>query len=47
MGVTVQTMQAGNMQTYPKPGDAVTMDYTGMLLDGTVRLTPFTVQKRQ
>lgn len=38
MGVTVETTQAGDGQTYPKPGDSVTMDYTGTLLDGTVRV---------
>ncbi|CAM9921824.1 unnamed protein product [Scytosiphon promiscuus] len=36
MGVTVETTQAGDNQTYPKPGDSVTMDYTGTLQDGTV-----------
>lgn len=38
MGVTVETTQPGDGQTYPKPGDNVTMDYTGTLLDGTVRV---------
>lgn len=36
MGVTVETTQEGDRQTYPKPGDSVTMDYTGTLQDGTV-----------
>lgn len=38
MGVTVETTQPGDGHTYPKPGDSVTMDYTGKLLDGTVRV---------
>ena len=36
MGVTVETTKEGDKQTYPRPGDSVTMDYTGTLLDGTV-----------
>lgn len=36
MGVTVETTKEGDKQTYPKPGDSVTMDYTGTLEDGTV-----------
>lgn len=36
MGVTVETTKEGDKQTYPKPGDQVTMDYTGTLDDGTV-----------
>lgn len=36
MGVTVETTKEGDKKTYPKPGDAVTMDYTGTLEDGTV-----------
>lgn len=39
MGVTVETTKAGNGQMYPQPGDNVTMDYTGKLLDGTVRVS--------
>lgn len=38
MGVTVETTKAGDKRTYPKRGDAVTMDYTGTLEDGTVGL---------
>lgn len=37
MGVTVETTKDGDQRTYPKPGDFVTMDYIGTLLDGTVR----------
>ena len=36
MGVTVETTREGDKMTYPRPGDSVTMDYTGTLLDGTV-----------
>lgn len=36
MGVTVETTKEGDKKTYPKPGDKVTMDYTGTLEDGTV-----------
>ncbi|CAM9892365.1 unnamed protein product [Ascophyllum nodosum] len=36
MGVTVETKQPGDNKTFPKPGDTVTMDYTGKFLDGTV-----------
>lgn len=36
MGVTVETTKEGDNKTYPKPGDKVTMDYTGTLEDGTV-----------
>lgn len=36
MGVTIETTKEGDNQTYPKPGDSVTMDYTGTLEDGTV-----------
>lgn len=36
MGVTVETTREGDKQTYPRPGDSVSMDYTGTLLDGTV-----------
>lgn len=36
MGVTVETTKEGDKKTYPKPGDSVTMDYTGTLEDGTV-----------
>lgn len=36
MGVTVETIRSGDNKTYPKPGDTVTMDYTGKFLDGTV-----------
>lgn len=39
MGVTVETIRPGDNKTYPKPGDTVTMDYTGKFLDGTVRTT--------
>ena len=39
MGVTVETKQPGDNKTFPKPGDTVTMDYTGKFLDGTVRIS--------
>ncbi|ORX72803.1 FKBP-type peptidyl-prolyl cis-trans isomerase Fkh1 [Linderina pennispora] len=35
MGVQRETIQAGDGKTFPKPGDTVTMHYTGTLADGT------------
>lgn len=34
MGVVVETKTPGNGKDFPKPGDDVTMHYTGYLLDG-------------
>lgn len=45
MGVTVETTHPGDGSTYPKPGDFVTMDYTGKLVDGTVRVDTSTRSK--
>ncbi|KAG2182614.1 hypothetical protein INT44_005593 [Umbelopsis vinacea] len=35
MGVTVETIKAGDGVNYPKKGDRVTIHYVGTLLDGT------------
>ncbi|KAJ2453864.1 Fork head 1 [Coemansia sp. RSA 2336] len=35
MGVTVENIKAGDNTNFPKPGDTVTMHYTGMLENGT------------
>ncbi|WVF72320.1 FK506-binding protein 1 [Kwoniella sp. CBS 6097] len=35
MGVTVDTISAGDGKTFPKPGDQVTIHYVGTLLDGS------------
>ncbi|MFE1904130.1 FKBP-type peptidyl-prolyl cis-trans isomerase [Streptomyces gardneri] len=35
MGVTRDVIEAGDGQNFPKPGDVVTMHYTGTLEDGT------------
>ncbi|KDE02436.1 FK506-binding protein 1 [Microbotryum lychnidis-dioicae p1A1 Lamole] len=34
MGVTVETLQAGDGQNFPKKGDTVSMHYVGTLLNG-------------
>merc|ERR1712217_618209 len=34
MGVDVQVLTPGNGKDFPKPGDTVTMHYTGTLLNG-------------
>ncbi|KAI9888155.1 MAG: FK506 binding protein proline rotamase rapamycin-binding protein [Watsoniomyces obsoletus] len=33
MGVTKQVLQEGNQTDYPKPGDTVSIEYTGYLYD--------------
>ncbi|CAO3678707.1 unnamed protein product [Umbelopsis vinacea] len=35
MGVTVETIKAGDGVNYPKKGDCITIHYVGTLLDGT------------
>ncbi|GAB5587054.1 FK506 binding protein proline rotamase rapamycin-binding protein [Umbelopsis nana] len=35
MGVTVETIKAGDGVNFPKKGDQVTIHYVGTLLDGT------------
>jgi FKBP-type peptidyl-prolyl cis-trans isomerase len=35
MGVTKEVIAAGDGQNYPRPGDQVTMHYTGYLENGT------------
>jgi len=35
MGVTVEFISYGDKQTYPRPGDRVTIHYVGKLEDGT------------
>ncbi|KAL5355895.1 peptidyl-prolyl cis-trans isomerase [Aspergillus floccosus] len=35
MGVTKEVLAAGDGQTFPRPGDQVTMHYTGYLTDGS------------
>lgn len=35
MGVEKNTLQAGNGQDFPKPGDKVMMHYTGCLFDSS------------
>ncbi|MCB5169595.1 FKBP-type peptidyl-prolyl cis-trans isomerase [Streptomyces bambusae] len=35
MGVTRDVITAGDGQNFPKPGDSITMHYTGTLEDGT------------
>lgn len=35
MGVTVETIKAGDGVNYPKKGDRITIHYVGTLLDGT------------
>ncbi|GAA5919961.1 hypothetical protein JCM21900_002981 [Sporobolomyces salmonicolor] len=50
MGVTVETLKAGDGVNFPKPGDTVHIHYTGTLLDGSKfdssvdRGTPFSTQ---
>ncbi|KIY72008.1 peptidyl-prolyl cis-trans isomerase [Cylindrobasidium torrendii FP15055 ss-10] len=50
MGVSIQTLIAGDNQTYPRPGDTVHIHYTGKLDDGRTfdsshrRGHPFTVK---
>ncbi|KAK8869925.1 FK506-binding protein 1 [Kwoniella newhampshirensis] len=35
MGVTVETISAGDGKSFPKPGDQVAIHYVGTLLDGS------------
>jgi len=51
MGIIIERIAPGDGKTYPKSGDRVTIEYTGMLPDGTVfdgaygpGSTPLTVQ---
>ncbi|EJU05454.1 peptidyl-prolyl cis-trans isomerase [Dacryopinax primogenitus] len=50
MGVTIQTLVAGDGVTFPKPGESVTLHYVGTLTNGKVfdssrdRRLPFTVE---
>ncbi|KAJ9087174.1 FK506 binding protein proline rotamase rapamycin-binding protein [Entomophthora muscae] len=36
MGVTTEIIKEGDKQNYPKPGDTISMHYTGKLTNGTV-----------
>lgn len=35
MGVSIETIKQGDNTNYPKPGDRVSIHYTGTLLDGS------------